>query len=54
MNIALGIILSFGLGIGLVCLLEHLDHSVKVPEHLTVGPDPAAARASSRGSGGPR
>ena len=36
--------LSFGLGIGLVCLLEHLDHSVKVPEHLTVGPDPAAAR----------
>jgi capsular exopolysaccharide synthesis family protein len=28
---------SFGLGIGLVCLLEHLDHSVKVPEHLTMG-----------------
>ena len=24
-------------GSRLVCLLEHLDHSVKVPEHLTVG-----------------
>ncbi len=31
------IVLSFGLGIGLVCLLEHVDHSVKVPEHLTAG-----------------
>ena len=30
-------VLSFGLGIGVVCLLEHLDHSVKVPEHLSVG-----------------
>ena len=28
---------KFGLGIGLVCLLEHLDHSVKVPEHLSMG-----------------
>ena len=37
-------ILSLGLGIGLVCLLEHLDHSVKVPEHLTAGPDAAAPR----------
>ena len=37
LNIALGLVLSFGLGIGLVCLLEHLDHSVKVPEHLTMG-----------------
>ena len=26
-----------GLGIGLVCLLEHIDHSVKVPEHVTHG-----------------
>ena len=37
LNIALGLILSFGLGIGLVCLLEYLDHSVKVPEHLSMG-----------------
>jgi capsular exopolysaccharide synthesis family protein len=37
LNIALGVMVSFGLGIGLVCLLEHLDHSVKVPEHLTMG-----------------
>ncbi|MCA1684955.1 MAG: polysaccharide biosynthesis tyrosine autokinase, partial [Planctomycetia bacterium] len=36
-NIAMGVILSFALGIALVCLLEHLDHSVKVPEHLTLG-----------------
>ncbi len=36
-NIVLGLVVSFGLGIALVCLLEHLDHSVKVPEHLTVG-----------------
>jgi capsular exopolysaccharide synthesis family protein len=37
LNIALGVIFSFGLGIGLVCLLEHIDHSVKVPEHLAMG-----------------
>jgi capsular exopolysaccharide synthesis family protein len=37
LNIAFGIVVSFGIGIALVCLLEHLDHSVKVPEHLTVG-----------------
>ena len=37
MLIALGLIASFGLGIGLVCLLEHVDHSVKVPEHVTMG-----------------
>jgi capsular exopolysaccharide synthesis family protein len=37
LNIAVGIFVSFGLGIALVCLLEHLDHSVKVPEHLTTG-----------------
>jgi len=36
-NIAAGILISFGLGIALVCMLEHLDHSVKVPEHLTLG-----------------
>ncbi|HMB02275.1 MAG TPA: polysaccharide biosynthesis tyrosine autokinase, partial [Isosphaeraceae bacterium] len=37
MSIAIGVVFSFGLGIGLVCLLEYLDHSVKVPEHLTMG-----------------
>jgi capsular exopolysaccharide synthesis family protein len=37
LTIAMGIAVSFGLGIVLVCLLEHLDHSVKVPEHLTTG-----------------
>ncbi len=36
-NIAAGILLSLFLGIVLVCVLEHLDHSVKVPEHLTAG-----------------
>ena len=25
------------MGIGLVCLLEHIDHSVKVPEHVSHG-----------------
>jgi capsular exopolysaccharide synthesis family protein len=35
--IGMGLIVSFGLGIGLVCLLEHIDHSVKVPEHVTQG-----------------
>ena len=37
LNIALGVVLSFSVGIALVCLLEHLDHSVKVPEHLSMG-----------------
>ena len=37
MLIALGLFASLGLGIGLVCLLEHIDHSVKVPEHVTHG-----------------
>jgi polysaccharide biosynthesis transport protein len=37
MLIALGLFASFGLGISLVCLLEHIDHSVKVPEHVTHG-----------------
>ncbi len=36
-NIALGILFSVAMGMALVCALEHLDHSVKVPEHLTVG-----------------
>ncbi len=35
--IALGLVASMGLGIGLVCLLEHVDHSVKVPEHVSHG-----------------
>jgi polysaccharide biosynthesis transport protein len=37
MLIAIGLFASFGLGIGLVCLLEHIDHRVKVPEHVTHG-----------------
>jgi capsular exopolysaccharide synthesis family protein len=37
LNIALGVIISFAMGIGLVCMLEHLDHTVKVPEHLALG-----------------
>jgi succinoglycan biosynthesis transport protein ExoP len=35
--ISLGIFLSFALGIGLVCLLEHIDYSVKIPEHASHG-----------------
>jgi succinoglycan biosynthesis transport protein ExoP len=35
--IVLGFLGSFALGIGLVCLLEHIDHSVKVPEHVSLG-----------------
>jgi succinoglycan biosynthesis transport protein ExoP len=30
-------VLGLGLGVGLVCGMEHLDRSVKVPEHLTLG-----------------
>jgi capsular exopolysaccharide synthesis family protein len=37
MLIVLGLFVSFGLGIGLVCMLEHVDHSVTVPEHVTHG-----------------
>ncbi len=37
MLIAMAIIFSFAMGIGLVCLLEHIDHSVKVPEHASHG-----------------
>jgi succinoglycan biosynthesis transport protein ExoP len=35
--LALSIMASLGLGIGLVCVLEHIDHSVTVPEHVTHG-----------------
>jgi capsular exopolysaccharide synthesis family protein len=35
--IVLGLLASSGMGIGLVCLLEHIDHSVKVPEHVSHG-----------------
>ncbi len=35
--IAAALVMSFGMGIGLVCLLEHIDHSVKVPEHVSHG-----------------
>jgi polysaccharide biosynthesis transport protein len=35
--IAVCIVFSLGLGLALVCFLEHIDHSVKVPEHLTMG-----------------
>lgn len=37
MYIGVCIVFSLGLGLGLVCFLEHIDHSVKVPEHLTAG-----------------
>lgn len=37
MMIAMGLIVSLGLGLGLVFLLEHLDHSVRVPEHVSHG-----------------
>jgi capsular exopolysaccharide synthesis family protein len=30
-------ILGIGSGVGLVCLLEHVDHRIKVPEHLALG-----------------
>jgi polysaccharide biosynthesis transport protein len=35
--IGLGLVASFGMGIGLVFLLEHVDHSVRIPEHVTQG-----------------
>jgi polysaccharide biosynthesis transport protein len=35
--IGMGLVASFGMGIGLVFLLEHVDHSVKIPEHVTQG-----------------
>lgn len=37
LNLALVIVAGFGLGVGLVCLLESLDRRVKAPEHLTAG-----------------
>lgn len=35
--IAMGLAVSFGLGFALVFALEHLDHSVRVPEHVSHG-----------------
>jgi len=37
LNVGGGLAFSLALGVMLVCLLEYLDHSVKVPEHLSVG-----------------
>ena len=37
LNILAGLIVCFGMAIATVCLVEHLDHSVKVPEHLSIG-----------------
>ncbi|WP_210420352.1 GumC family protein [Aquisphaera giovannonii] len=37
--IGMGLFVSLALGMGLVVLLEHVDHSVKVPEHVTQGLD---------------
>ncbi len=35
--VGMGLVVSLGMGIGLVLLLEHVDHSVKIPEHVTQG-----------------
>jgi len=35
--IVMGLAASVGLGLGLVFLLEHVDHSVRVPEHVSHG-----------------
>jgi capsular exopolysaccharide synthesis family protein len=35
--IILGLVASLAAGIGTVCLCEYIDHSVKVPEHVTHG-----------------
>ena len=35
--IIMSLVMSLGLGVGLVCLLEHVDYSVKVPEHASYG-----------------
>jgi capsular exopolysaccharide synthesis family protein len=35
--IGMGLVMSFALGMGLVFFLEHVDHSVRVPEHVTQG-----------------
>jgi len=37
LNMIFALVFSFGLGIGLVCLLEHVDHAVNSPEQLTAG-----------------
>ena len=47
MLIVLGLFGSFAAGIGLVCLLEHVDHSVKVPEHVSHGLTLALSRRGS-------
>lgn len=36
-SIVMGLIVSFGLGFALVFALEHLDHSVRIPEHVSHG-----------------
>ena len=36
-QMALVVLVGLGLGIGLVCLMESLDHRIKVPEHLVAG-----------------
>ena len=35
--IGMGLVVSFGMGLGLVFLLEHVDHTVRIPEHVTQG-----------------
>lgn len=35
--IVMSLLGSLGLGVGLVCLLEHVDQTVRVPEHVTHG-----------------
>ncbi len=35
--IVLSLMASLGLGVGVVCLLEHVDQTVRVPEHVTHG-----------------
>jgi capsular exopolysaccharide synthesis family protein len=37
MLIGFGLFASIGLGVAAVCLLEYIDHSVKIPEHVTHG-----------------
>jgi capsular exopolysaccharide synthesis family protein len=37
MLLGIGLVASVALGVSIVCLLEHIDHSVKVPEHVTHG-----------------
>jgi capsular exopolysaccharide synthesis family protein len=37
LQIGIGLIASLGVGISLVFMLEHIDHAVRVPEHVTHG-----------------